>query len=114
MPFRSMSTLESWLDEFRALGHAMSGQFKVIQQDGEQGADTGLVAISLSRASTVTYIQPDVDGSQAWLVTMEPREDTVTLDADSVRELAAELAVVSALCDFLQQKSAAYLRQHAV
>ena len=61
-----------------------------------------------------TYIQPDADGSLEWVVTMEPREDAVTLDAESVMGLAAELSVVSALCAFLQTKSEAFVGEDAV
>ena len=114
MPFRSLSTLESWLEEFRALGYPSPGVLKVIQQDGLDGANTGLVAIELVHASTVTYIQPEVDGSLEWVVTMESREDDVTLDAPSLRALAQELTVVAELCAFLQTKSRAFVGQDAV
>jgi hypothetical protein len=111
MPFRSMSTLESWLDEFRGMGYPIAGSVKVIPQDGGEGADTGLVAVELVHASTVTYIQPDLDGSAEWVVTMEPRETAVTLSVDSLRGLSAELLVVSELCAFLQMKSHAFVGQ---
>ena len=114
MPFRSMNTLESWLEEFRQLGYPIAGTIRVIQQDGDEGANTGLVAVNLAHASTVTYIQPDPDGSPEWLVTMEPRESAVTLDSESVMGLATELSVVSALCAFLQAKSRAFVGQDAV
>jgi hypothetical protein len=45
---------------------------------------------------------------------MEPRDDAVTLDADSLRALAAELTVVAELCSFLQAKSRAFVGQDAV
>ena len=45
MPFRSLSTLESWLDEFRSLGYPLEGSVKVMGQDGEDGANTGLVGV---------------------------------------------------------------------
>jgi hypothetical protein len=114
MPFRSLSTLESWLEEFAELGYPSAGTLKVIQQDGLDGANTGLVAIELVHASTVTYIQPEADGSLEWVVTMEPRDDAVTLDADSLRALAAELTVVAELCSFLQAKSRAFVGQDAI
>ena len=34
MPFRSMTTLQSWLDEFQELGYPIAGSAKVIPQDG--------------------------------------------------------------------------------
>ena len=111
MPFRSLSTLQSWLDEFRGLGYPIAGYVKVIQQDGAEGANTGLVAFRFENAATLAYIQPDAAGSGEWLVTMEPREGPVTLNAASVRDLASELAMLSALCEFLQAKSKAFLGQ---
>lgn len=109
MPFRSLRTIQSWLDEFEQLGYRFGGELKVIQQDGADGADTGLVSVRLVNASTVITVQPEVREAPVWMVTMEPRESTVTMDAPSVLNLAAELAVVSALCAFLQEKSLAYV-----
>ncbi|WP_292827419.1 hypothetical protein [Microbacterium sp.] len=37
MPFRSMSTLQSWLDEFAALGYPIGASAKVIPQDAKTG-----------------------------------------------------------------------------
>jgi len=37
MPFRSMSTLQSWLDEFAALGYPIGASAKVIPQDAKKG-----------------------------------------------------------------------------
>lgn len=108
MPFRSFGTLEHWLDEFEDLGYGFGGDVKVIQQDGAHGANTGLVSVNLVHASTVVTIQPEVRGSTRWMVTMEPREEAVTMDAPTLLNLAAELSVVSALCAFLQAKSLAF------
>lgn len=105
MPFRSKVTLESWLEEFRTLGLPIAGGIRVIGQDGDEGANTGLVAVRLLNASTETYIEPVVQGDIRWVVTMEPREDAVVLDAAGVQSLSEELATVSALCAFLQRKS---------
>ncbi|WP_345800462.1 hypothetical protein AAIB33_13415 [Microbacterium sp. AZCO] len=109
MPFRSQRTLEVWLDEFRREGHGAPGALKVIQQDGEDGANTGLVSVRLAYASTVVYIQPEAPYSAKWVVTLEPRPDLVVLDADGVDQLADELAMVAALCRFLEAKSAAFI-----
>ena len=109
MPFRSLRTLESWLDEFGQLGYRFGGEVKVIQQDGADGADTGLVSVRLVDAVTIITIQPEIREAARWVVTMEPRESTVTLDAPSVLNLAAELSVASALCAFLQAKSIAFV-----
>jgi hypothetical protein len=107
MPFRSQGTLEQWLEEFRTLGYPIDGTIKVMQQDGDDGGDTGLVGVRLANASTVTYLQPEAPYSMRWVVTMEPREDPVVLDSAELLKLAAELSMVSALCAFLQEKSAA-------
>ncbi|MFH8251961.1 hypothetical protein ACH3VR_16470 [Microbacterium sp. B2969] len=109
MPFRSQRTLEAWLEEFRAEGHAVPGALKVIVQDGEAGANTGLVAVELANASTVTYIQPVAPFAVSWVVTMEPREDALVLDAEGVLQLGNELAMVADLCRFLEQKSAEFI-----
>lgn len=108
MPFRSRETLEAWLDEFRTLGYPVSGALKVMPQDGEDGENSGLVGVQLANASTVTYVQPEAPYSRRWVVTMEPREEAVVLDSAGLMKLSAELSVLSALCAFLESKSAAY------
>jgi hypothetical protein len=105
-----MSTLETWLAEFRALGYTTSEGIRVIPQDVEQGSDTGLVAAPLDSVSTVFYVQPVAEGSAAWQVTFEPRDEAASLDAASVMRLSGELATLSALCAFFQAKSEAFLQ----
>lgn len=105
MSYRSISTLESWLDEFRQ-GDTALGRVRVIPQDGAERADVGLVVVELANAPTVTYLQPDADDPARWVVTMESREDVVTLDAAQLRALASDLGAVSRLCVFLERKSA--------
>ncbi|MGN8553043.1 UNVERIFIED_CONTAM: hypothetical protein OHV15_10690 [Microbacterium sp. SLM126] len=114
MPFRSQQTLELWLEEFRSLGYTIAGTIKVMQQDGGDGDDTGLVGVRLANAETVTYVQPEAPYSPKWVVTMEAREQPVVLDSVELLNLAAELSVVSALCAFLQAKSAVYLDRDTV
>ena len=111
MPFRSLMTLRSWLDEFSELENVTPGALKVIQQDGDGGANTGLVAFRFENASTVAYVQPERPGSMTWMVTLEPRESSITIDAAGVRDLADELTLLSALCAFLQAKSEAFVGQ---
>ena len=113
MPFRSLTTLRAWVDEFAELGHVPPGTLKVIQQDGGDGANTGLVAVRFENASTLGYVQPERAGSITWMVTLEPRESALTIDAASVRDLADELTRLSALCDFLQEKSVAFIGEDA-
>lgn len=109
MPFRSLEMLESWLGEFRELGYPIAGTVKVIPQDREFGSDTGLVGVRLMNAQTVTYIQPVEPGSTTWVVTFEARDTDLQLDAAGAFRLSTELAMVSALCTFLQTKSKAYM-----
>lgn len=109
MPFRSKETLEEWLGEFRSLGYTIAGSVKVMQQDGEDGANTGLVGMQLANASTSIYVHPDAPYSPRWVVTTEPRDESISLDAAAVMELSNELQVLSALCTFLQAKSASFV-----
>lgn len=113
MPFRSMSTLQSWLDEFEELGYPIAESAKVIPQDGEDGADTGLVVFQLVNAPTLAYLQPDMTALE-WLVTMEARERPSTMNPAAVMNLAFELSVLSALGAFLQTKSRDFMNQNAL
>ena len=106
MPFRSLSTIESWIDEFHSMHPGHVGRVRVIPQDGDDRADTGLVVFELPNAPTVTYLQPDPGDDGRWTVTLESREDVITLGADQVATLAAALRLVSDLCGFLEAKSA--------
>lgn len=107
MPFHSYEMLEHWLDEFADLGYPISARVKVVPQDGTDGADTGLITMNLLDALTLTYIQPEPLGSVHWGITFEAREHDLKMSAGRTLELSAELAMVSALCTFLQTKSQA-------
>ena len=104
MAFHSRQTLETWLTEFHALGYPTDGTFRVIEQDGADGANTGLVAVRLS-SGLRAYLQPDNRGR--WVTTIESSETAFDLEPASVSRLSAELATVSALCAFLQATSIA-------
>ena len=106
MAFRSREVLEAWVEEFLALGYPLAGTLRVMDQDGGDGADTGLVGVHLAHASTITYLQPETPTSHRWVVALDPREETVVLDSPGLLHLATELSTVSALCAFLQAKSA--------
>lgn len=110
MPFRTRETLESWLQEFVSLGYAPAGTARVVPQDGDGGANTGLVIVGFTNASTATSVQPSEEDPTRWLATMEPREDAVVLDAAQLLNLSTELATLSALCGFLQAKARAFPR----
>jgi len=109
MPFRSKETIEAWLDEFRSLGYAIAGSVKVMQQDGEDGSNTGLVGMQLANASTSIYVHPEAPYATRWVVTMERRDEAISLDAAAVMELSTELQILSALCTFLQAKSDSFV-----
>ena len=108
MAFRNLETLESWLAEYRAQGKPGADAARVMVQDGEGGADTGLVAFRLGHAPTGVFIQPATQDAAGWVATMEPREENLVLDAAGLLKLSAELAAVSELCAFLEAKSQAY------
>jgi len=77
-------------------------------QDGEGGANTGLVVFRLGHAPTGVFIQPSSHDASAWVATMEPRNEDLHLDSAGLLELSAELAAVSELCAFLEERSQAY------
>lgn len=109
MPFRSIATLQSWVDEFAQRSYDAGAAIRVIPQDGSDGGDTGLVAVRLQDSPTEIYIEPPstVSGPE-WTITFEPREQPVTLGAHAVARIAEEVAVLAALCTFLQEKSDAF------
>ncbi len=113
MPFRTMTTLQAWVDDFRALGYGDAEMLRVIPQEAEDDADAGLIAAQLRSVSTTFYVAPGNEhGSTEWAVTFEPREDAAPLPAGRVMALASELATLSALCSFLQARSEAFLATH--
>jgi hypothetical protein len=109
MPFRNVRTLESWVAEFQQLGHTSEGSIRVIPQDGEDGSDTGLVGVQLLNSPTEIYIEPPRHPGAEWTITFEPREQTVTLGSTQVQSMSRDLAILAALCAFLQSKSEAFM-----
>ncbi|MFH8248798.1 hypothetical protein ACH3VR_00340 [Microbacterium sp. B2969] len=107
MAFRSISTLQAWVEEFEKLGYPVGGVIRVIPQDGDAGADTGLVAMRVMDSPTEIYLEPPHSEEAEWTITFEPRMEQVTLRASAVKGIASEMATLSALCAFLQQKSEA-------
>jgi len=105
-PFRSKDSLAGWLKEFEKLGYPTDAHPRVIEQDGSQGANTGLVAARLTGGLDI-YIQPAVEGGANWVVTIDSREEATELSPADVARLSTELATVAALCTFLEQKSLA-------
>lgn len=110
---RSRSTLEHWVEEFRTLHLPGDAVVRVMIQDGADGADTGLVGYRMPNSPTEIYIQPLLPGGAEWGITFEPRDESVTLPAPDVKELATELDTLAALCAFLQAKSLAARGAHS-
>jgi hypothetical protein len=110
VPFRSLATLQSWVDEFAQRRNSAFTAVRVIPQDGSDGGDTGLVAVRLPDSPTEIYIEPPSPATgPEWTITFEPREEPVTLGARAVARMSEEVAVLAALCTFLQQKSDAFM-----
>ncbi|MEG9248956.1 hypothetical protein V6S67_12780 [Arthrobacter sp. Soc17.1.1.1] len=107
MPFRSKKTLEAWVDEFRTTREG-GALITVLVQDGEGGADTGLVTVPLRIGSTGIYMQPVSIGNARWSVSFDAREDEFELTPAELHGLAAELLAAASLCQFLQEKSVGY------
>jgi hypothetical protein len=110
MPFRTIETLESWVAEFEQQNSAGASHIRVIPQDGDGGADTGLVGMRLPNSPTEIYIEPPTRPGEEWTVTFEPREDYVRLGAVAVQAIAVEMTKLARLCAFLQQKSDEFMR----
>lgn len=109
MPFRTLVTLQSWLDDFTALGYD-TGILRVIPQETDDDADTGLIAAKLKSVSTTFFVAPEPgEGATRWAVTFEPREDAAPLPGGRVMALSAELAMLSALCAYLQSRAEAFV-----
>lgn len=110
MPFRTIATLQTWVDDFRTLGYDDADMLRVIPQDAEDGSDAGLIAARLRSVSTTFYVAPGVEeGSTEWSVTFEPRENAAPLGSARVLALSGELAMLSALCTFLQGRAEAFI-----
>lgn len=108
MAFRNMETLEAWLAEYRTLEKPLAASARVTVQDGDGGANTGLVVFRLDHAPADVFIQPATQDSPRWVATLEPRTEDLALDPAGLRALAAELSAIAELCTFLEAKSAAY------
>lgn len=108
MAFRNMETLQAWVAEYRALEKPLAGSARVMVQDGDGGANTGLVVFRLDHAPADVFIQPVTPDATRWVATLEPRAEELALDPAGLRSLAAELSAIADLCTFLEAKSAAY------
>jgi len=104
VPTRSKSLLEQWVGEFLTMNTQAVVHISVAVQDGAEGRDTGLVIVQLGNGGDV-YMQPAAFDSVEWEVTLTSRPDDLTLSPFQMASLAAQVAVASNLCSFLQFKS---------
>ncbi|RLK52154.1 hypothetical protein [Microbacterium telephonicum] len=104
MAFRSKETLEQWLAEFQSARTA-GESIRVAVQDGEGGADTGLIVVPLHNSTVSVFMEPVEIGASAWRITLEPQPDTTILNSHQLHGMAVELAVAAELCAFLEAKS---------
>ena len=104
MSFRSKKTLEAWLEEFRTTREG-GMLITVLVQDGDDGADTGLVVVPLRNSDTEIFMQPAAVGDAKWTVTLGSAKRPSTLSPSELQGMAAELGVAASLCQFLQEKS---------
>lgn len=100
----SRDALERWLAEFHQAREA-GELIRVIVQDGEAGADTGLVIVPLKNATVSVFIEPVEVGDANWRITLEPQPEITVLSSHQLHALTAELAVAAELCSFLEAKS---------
>lgn len=113
MTFLNITTLQSWIDEFRELGYPLPAEVRVVPQDGDEGADTGLILAKLSATPTTLYIQPVAVGSQEWCVTFEPRAESSAASPADVTKIAMELTVLGALCAYVEAQARRHIAADA-
>ena len=111
MPFRSKETLELWLEEFIS-NRGAGDLIKVVLQDGDEGADTGLVIVPLRDSSTSIFMEPVALGDPRWRVTIEPQLDTTVLTSHEVSAFAVELMVAAELCAYLEARSVGHVESN--
>lgn len=104
MPFRSKGTLERWLEEFQTARGA-GDLIRVIHQDGDDGADTGLVTVPLRDSTASIFMEPLEIGNPQWRITIEPQPDLTVMTSHEVNAFAMELLVAAELCAFLEARS---------
>jgi len=106
MPYRDQATVQGWVREFLESSIDTPADISVVDKNFIAGPDSGLVVVSLSNASTVTYIQPVIrEGGPQWLVTFEARDEGFDLDVAGVDRLAADLTTIARMCEHLQIKT---------
>jgi len=112
MPFRSKETLERWLGDFEAQGHDVTGTVAVLDHDGDDGDDTGLVVVHLANVPIDVFFEPLAPGDPRWTVTFTGRDSDVTMDAAMLANLVIELGLASELCTYLETRSREHILSH--
>ena len=105
MTYRTIGTLRAWVAEFEEHHSLGASAIRVIPQDGEAEADTGLVAVRLLNSPTEIYIEPPARAREEWMITFEPRTEYVRLRSADVELMATGVSTLAQLCSFLQLKS---------
>lgn len=105
VPARTKALLEQWVDEFTRLTTHALVEVTVAVQDGGGGRDTGLVIVKLGGGAADMHMQPSSLDNVEWEVTLTSRPGDLTLTPFEMSALAAQVAVASNLCSFLQFKS---------
>lgn len=105
MPYRDRARVLSWIDDFNRNDRQRDTTITVLEQDGEPGADSGMIVVELRLAGTITLIHPVAEPKPTWLVTFEAREYDVDMDIEGVAQLLADVQTVHDLCVYLQQRT---------
>lgn len=105
MPYRDQATVQSWITQYLEL-HDRPLAIQVLDKNFESGPDSGLVIVSLQSAATIIYAHPIIEqGAPRWVVTFDPRSDSLDLDAAALTMMSQEIAALAGLCEFLQKKT---------
>jgi hypothetical protein len=106
MPYRDRAQVAAWLDDFLEYRPDLAERLSIVDQDFVASDDSGIVVVSLRKASTLTYIRPTTeDGHPMWATVFEARSTTFTLGSEGLRELAADVNDLAAICEYLQERT---------
>ncbi|MFS0713478.1 hypothetical protein ABC195_06310 [Microbacterium sp. 2P01SA-2] len=105
-PVRSKELLEQWLADFlETEGVRTASAFKVAEQDGSLGRDTGLVTMIPINTPIEVYMEPAGLDRSDWKVTLTARDEDLRIDGWQLARFAAEMRIASELCIYLQYRS---------
>ncbi|WP_207454322.1 hypothetical protein [Desertivibrio insolitus] len=115
MALFSLETIDSWLADFRALGHRVPGVIRTLERDldaeGEQ--DAGLVLIKFELATTDTFLERPAHDQPGWRVHFAPRDEELVMSSVEVQNLAEEFHMVSRVASYLEARTAEALARLA-